>query len=98
MQHDAIQRLLLDHSFSVHQKKHYPPIRNRDGSYYYFTSCPICSFCQREGIGELMGPLCETDKLMFEMQHGVLHRKYTIAKGDPICDYWIVGDKVTDPK
>ena len=71
---------------------------HRDGSYYYFTRCPICEFCQREGIGELMPALCATDEVMFKLQHGRLYREHTIAKGEGICDYWIVGDKVKDPK
>lgn len=69
-----------------------------DGSYYYFTRCPICEFCRREGIEELMPALCATDEVMFRLQHGKLHREHTIANGDPVCDYWIVGDKVSDPK
>ena len=71
---------------------------HKDGSYYYFTSCPICSFCEKEGISEIMGPLCQTDKIMFQMQHGVLHRDFTLAGGDRMCDYWVVGDQVDDPK
>ena len=71
---------------------------HRDGSYYYFTSCPICDFCKRKGISQIMSALCSTDHLMFEMQHGVLHRQHTIANGDPVCDYWVVGDQVKDPK
>ena len=72
--------------------------RHKDGSFYYFTRCPICEFCQREGIGELMPALCSTDEVMFRLQHGKLHREHTIASGDPVCDYWIVGDKAEDPK
>lgn len=68
---------------------------HKDGSYYYFTRCPICEFCEREGIGELMPALCATDKVMFRLQHGRLHREHTIANGDGVCDYWIVGDKTT---
>ena len=71
---------------------------HQDGSYYCFTQCPICSFCQKEGIPEIMGPLCATDGIMFAMQHGVLHREFTIAGGDPMCDYWIVGDQLKNPK
>lgn len=71
---------------------------HRDGSYYYFTRCPICEFCKREGISEIMPPLCGTDRLMFEMQHGTLHRKHTIAGGDPVCDYWVTGDKMKKPR
>lgn len=67
---------------------------HRDGSFYYFTRCPICEFCQREGIADLMPSLCATDEVMFHLQHGKLHREHTIANGDPVCDYWIVGDQV----
>ena len=68
--------------------------RHKDGSFYYFTRCPICEFCQREGIAELMPALCATDEVMFRLQHGMLHREHTIANGAPVCDYWIVGDKL----
>lgn len=71
---------------------------HQDGSYYYFTRCPICEFCQREGIAELMPALCATDEVMFRLQHGKLHREHTIANGDPVCDYWVVGDKMKAPR
>ena len=67
---------------------------HQEGSYYCFTRCPICEFCQREGISELMPALCSTDEVMFRLQHGKLHREHTIANGDDVCDYWIVGDQV----
>ena len=72
--------------------------RNPGGSFYYFTRCPICEFCQREGIAELMPALCSTDEVMFRLQHGKLFREHTIAKGDNICDYWVVGDQVRSAK
>ena len=28
----------------------------------------------------------------------VIYREYTIANGDGVCDYWVVGDKVKNPK
>lgn len=71
--------------------------KHRNGSYYYFSRCPICEFCKREGISELMPALCSTDEVMFRLQHGKLFREHTIADGDSICDYWIVGDKVKNP-
>ena len=71
---------------------------HRDGSYYYFTSCPICAQCHKQGIGELMGALCATDRVMFALQHGVLHREHVIAQGGAMCDYWVVGDRVRDAK
>jgi hypothetical protein len=35
---------------------------------------------------------------MFRLQHGRLFREHTIANGDGVCDYWIVGDQVIDAK
>ena len=72
--------------------------RHRDGSFYYFTRCPICEFCAREGFAELMPALCATDEVMFRLQRGILHREHTIAAGDPICDYWITGTQMKEPR
>jgi len=72
--------------------------RHRDGSYYFFTRYPICEFCEREGIAELMPALCSTDEVMFRLQHGRLYREHTIANGESVCDYWVVGDKIRDSK
>ena len=77
---------------------HFDENLHKDGSFYYFTQCPICSFMQREGMGEIMETLCGTDWLMFKMQHGVLHRDCTLAAGQSMCDYWVVGDQVKDPE
>ncbi len=30
---------------------------HKTGSYYYFTSCPICSYLNQKGLGEIMKPL-----------------------------------------
>ena len=84
--------------YPVNWVVHFNEGLHRDGSYYYFSRCPICEFCEREGIGELMPALCATDEVMLRLQHGRLHREHTISNGDGICDYWIVGDKVTDEK
>lgn len=67
--------------------------RHKEGSFYYFTRCPICEFCQREGISQLMPALCATDEVMFRLQHGKLHREHTLANGEGMCDYWITGDR-----
>lgn len=72
--------------------------KHKDGSFYYFSRCPICEFCNREGISELMPALCSTDEVMFKLQHGKLYRDHTIAGGDAVCDYWVVGDKVVNPQ
>ena len=84
-------------SYPVNWVVHFDETKHKDGSFYYFTRCPICEFCERDGIGELMSALCATDEVMFRLQHGQLRRSQTIANGDAMCDYWIVGDKTRDP-
>ena len=61
--------------------------------YYRITRCPICAYTKKLGVDELMPLFCELDELMISFQHGVLHRKETIAKGGDYCDYLILGDK-----
>ena len=61
--------------------------------YYRITRCPICAYCDRLGVPELMPLLCELDEVMIGLQHGVLHRAQTIASGGVCCDYYITGDK-----
>ena len=61
--------------------------------YYRITRCPICSYAESLGVQELMPPFCELDKVMITLQHGVLHRRQTIAAGGQYCDYFITGDK-----
>ena len=80
--------------YPVNWVVHFDETLHQEGSYYYFTRCPICEFCLREGIAELMPALCSTDEVMFRLQHGKLHREHTIANGDDVSDYWIVGDQV----
>ncbi len=36
--------------YPVNWNIHFDGSRHRDGSFYYFTRCPICEFCRREGI------------------------------------------------
>ena len=61
--------------------------------YYRITRCPICAYTKKLGVDELMSLFCELDDVMISLQHGVLHRKETIAKGGDYCDYFILGDK-----
>lgn len=61
--------------------------------YYRITRCPICSYCKKLGVEELMPLFCELDEVMIGLQHGVLHRRQTIASGGDFCDYWITGDR-----
>ena len=84
--------------YPVNWEVNFDESRHKDGSFYYFTRCPICEFCHREGIAELMPALCSTDEVMFRLQHGRLYREHTIANGEGICDYWVVGDQVKKPE
>ncbi len=61
--------------------------------YYRITRCPICAYCKKLGVEELMPLFCELDNVMITFQHGVLHRQQTIASGGKYCDYYITGDK-----
>lgn len=66
---------------------------SKDACYYRITRCPICSYCKKIGVEELMPLFCELDKVMITLQHGVLHRQKTIANGDEYCDYYITGNR-----
>lgn len=61
--------------------------------YYRITRCPICAYCKKLGVEELMPLFCELDEVMIALQHGVLHRRQTLASGGDCCDYWITGDQ-----
>lgn len=61
--------------------------------YYRITRCPICAYCKKLGVEELMPLLCDLDHVMIQLQHGVLHRQQTIASGGDFCDYFITGDR-----
>lgn len=49
--------------------------------YYRITRCPICVYAEKLGVSELMPLFCELDEVMITLQHGVLHRKQTLANG-----------------
>ena len=59
--------------------------------YYRITRCPICIYAEKLGVSELMTLFCELDEVMITLQHGVLHRKQTLANGGEYCDYFITG-------
>ena len=65
----------------------------KDACYYRITRCPICAYTKKLGVFELMPLFCELDDVMIRLQHGVLHRKDTIANGAECCDYFITGDR-----
>lgn len=82
--------------YSVNWVVNFDESKSGNGSFYYFTRCPICEFCRRANLAELMPALCSTDEIMFELQHGKLYRENTLASGGSVCDYLIVGDKTED--
>ena len=61
--------------------------------YYRITRCQICAYAEKLGVSELMLLFCELDAVMIALQHGVLHRKQTLAGGGAYCDYFITGDR-----
>ena len=71
--------------------------RHRDGIFFEYTRCPIAEYCADLGLGKFTPVLCNIDHQMVELIHARLLREHTIADGAPICDYWIVGDKTSDP-
>jgi hypothetical protein len=71
---------------------------HRDGFYYHFTQCPINTFARKYGFLEVLPVCCELDHLLTEASHGRLIRQYTLATGGDVCDYWIVPDKIKNPK
>lgn len=42
---------------------------------------------------EIIEPLCDTDEIMFKLQHSKPFRDFTLANGDKMCNYWVFGDK-----
>ena len=64
-----------------------------DACYYRITRCPICIYTEKLGVPELMPLFCELDEVMITLQHGVLHRKQTLANGGDYCDYYITGNR-----
>ena len=61
--------------------------------YYRITRCPICAYAKKLGVSELMPLFCELDEVMITLQHGVLHRRQTLASGGEYCDYYITGNR-----
>lgn len=71
---------------------------HKDGSYYYFTKCPIAKFFKDNDMDDLTPMFCGIDHLTIKLAKGKLIRKCTLANGDQMCDFWIVGDKMQNPQ
>lgn len=72
--------------------------KHKDGSFYYFTRCPIEAFARKNGFLEILPVCCEIDYLTTELSHGKLIREQTLATGGKMCDYWIVPDLLKEPR
>ena len=77
---------------------HFDEKKHKDGFYYYFTKCPLNTFARREGYLEVLPVMCDIDHITASLMHAKLNRKYTLASGGKVCDYWFVGDKMKNPK
>ena len=77
---------------------HFDNSLHKDGFYYHFTYCPIASFCEKYGYQEINPVLCNIDYITMGMMHSRLIRAHTVAEGAGICDYWTVGDQITNPQ
>lgn len=77
---------------------HFDDSLHKDGTYYYFTRCPIEKFARENGYMEILPVICDTDFLTAKARGAVLHREQTLATGGRMCDYWFVGDKVKNPQ
>ena len=64
----------------------------------FFTKCPIAKFFKDNNLEEITPIFCELDHLTIKTRKAKLLRDKTLANGDDMCDFWIVGDKVKDPK
>lgn len=87
-----------DHNEVVSWNVHVNRNLHTNGQYYEFTTCPIASYMKDLGLSEYTPCLCKMDYQMFEYQNANLIRKQTIAKEDPICDFWILPKNIDDAK
>lgn len=72
--------------------------KHKDGCFYYFSKCPIAKFFKDNQMEGLTHIFCDLDYTTIGYKKGRLIRQHTIANGDGICDFWIVGDKVKNPQ
>lgn len=63
-----------------------------------FTKCPIAKIFKDNNMEELTAIFCGIDHLTIKLAKGKLIRNCTLANGDAMCDFWIIGDKVENPQ
>lgn len=72
--------------------------RHRDGTYYWFTHCPIEQYCRSHDLIHILPVLCDIDYMIADLAHAKLVRHETLAKGGKVCDYWLYSKDLTEPK
>ena len=60
--------------------------------------CLFNTFARREGYLDVLPVMCDIDYLSAKLMHFNLNRKYTLASGGEVCDYWFIGDKMKNPQ
>jgi len=67
----------------------------------FLSAIDICvndRIARDNNLEEITPIFCELDHLTIKTRKAKLLRDKTLANGDDMCDFWIVGDKVKDPK
>lgn len=72
--------------------------RHKDGTFYWFTHCPIEQYCRSHGLIDILPVLCDIDEMTADLMHAKLERHETLAKGGKICDYWIYSKDLKEPE
>lgn len=98
-------RMLRASEWAEKHKNEYPETwefnfddKHKDGCYFYFTKCPIAKYFKDNDMEDLTHMFCGIDHLTIKLAKGKLIRNCTLANGDAMCDFWIVGDKVENPR
>ena len=72
------------------------PKEREKGIAFAFDTCPLNDFARRHGYIDFLPNLCAIDQVTCRTMHAALIRHETLAAGDGVCSYWILGDQ--DPE
>ena len=64
-----------------------------EGCSFHLVGCPIVDFAKKHGFMDIVPYMCDIDHMSANLMNAKLLRKYTVASGFKICDYWYVGNK-----
>ena len=70
---------------------HFDEKKHKDGFYYYFTVSNNIHLQEERAIRIVLPVMCDIDHITASLMHAKLNRKYTLASGGKVCDYWLVG-------